>query len=29
MLHQEVVAKKENGGSMFEKEYDITGTTLT
>jgi hypothetical protein len=28
-IHQEVVARKESGGCVFEKEYDITGTTLT
>jgi hypothetical protein len=28
-IHQEVVAKKESGGSMFEKEYDIADITLT
>jgi hypothetical protein len=28
-IHQEVVARKENGGCVFEKEYDIAGITLT
>jgi len=28
-IHQEVVARKESGGCVFEKEYDIVGTTLT
>ncbi len=28
-IHQEVVARKESGGCVFEKEYDIVGITLT
>jgi hypothetical protein len=28
-IHQEVVARKESGGCVSEKEYDITGSTLT
>jgi hypothetical protein len=28
-IHQEVVARKESGGCVSEKEYDIAGTTLT
>jgi hypothetical protein len=28
-IHQEVVVRKENGGSVFGKEYDITCITLT
>ncbi len=28
-IHQEVVARKESGGSVSKKEYDITSTTLT
>jgi hypothetical protein len=28
-IHQEVVARKESGGSVFEKEYDIEGIMLT
>jgi hypothetical protein len=28
-IHQEVVVRKESGGSVFEKEYDIIGITLT
>jgi hypothetical protein len=27
--HQEVVARKESGGFVSEKKYDIAGTTLT
>jgi hypothetical protein len=27
-IHQEV-ARKESGGCVFEKEYDIAGSTLT
>jgi hypothetical protein len=28
-IHQKFVARKESGGFVFEKEYDIVGTTLT
>jgi hypothetical protein len=28
-IHQEVVARKESGGCVSEKEYDIASTTLT
>jgi hypothetical protein len=28
-IHQEVVARKESGGCVSEKEYDIVGITLT
>jgi hypothetical protein len=28
-IHQKIVARKESGGSMSEKEYDIASTTLT
>jgi len=28
-IHQEVVARKESGGCVSEKEYDIAGTILT
>ncbi len=28
-IHQKVVARKESGGCVFEKEYDIAGITLT
>jgi hypothetical protein len=28
-IHQKVVARKESGGCVSEKEYDIVGITLT
>ncbi len=28
-IHQEVAARKESGGFVFEKEYDIVGIMLT
>ncbi len=28
-IHQKFVARKESGGFVFEKEYDIASTTLT